>query len=168
VTRSYLLVLADRDAIAWVLREQRMAFPATPRAEVSALAVNDRLFLYTTRGAWNNPSRHRGRVIGTARVQTAVQTLDRPVQIGGRNFWSECELAIDGVAPYPGGIELQPLASQLDAFPKPDAWSVYLRRPLLALSDADAALLDAQLNPLLTALDSVLPGYLARSPAAAS
>jgi hypothetical protein len=39
VGESYLLILGDRQAIAWVLREQRMAFPATSRAEVSRLAV---------------------------------------------------------------------------------------------------------------------------------
>jgi hypothetical protein len=61
VSRSYLLILSDRDAIAWVLREQRMAFPATRRAEL-ALTIDDRLLLYTTRGAWSNPTHSRGRV----------------------------------------------------------------------------------------------------------
>ncbi|WP_346117279.1 hypothetical protein [Micromonospora coerulea] len=41
MSRSYLLILGDRDAIGWVFREQRMAFPATPRPEVAALAAGD-------------------------------------------------------------------------------------------------------------------------------
>jgi hypothetical protein len=167
VSGSYLLVLADRDAIAWVLREQRMAFPVTPRAEVSALAVGDRLFLYTTRGAWGNPGRDRGRIVGAARVRTAVEVLERPVEIGGRRYWSQCDLAIDALVPYPGGVELQPLVPQLAAFPKPHAWSSYLRRPLLALPDTDVTVLDARLAPLLTLRTAALPSYPAASPAAA-
>lgn len=70
MVRSYLVILGDREAIGWVLREQRMAFPATPRAEVAALASGDRLYLYATRGAWRNPTRDRGRIIATAVART--------------------------------------------------------------------------------------------------
>lgn len=165
VSRSYLLMLADGEAIAWVLREQRMAFPATPRAEVWALAADDRLILYATRGAWRNPTRDRGRVIGSARVREAVRMLDEPVTIGERRFLSGCPLTIKGVAEHPGGLELQPLVPALSAFPKPHAWSVYLRRPLLALSDDDAAIIDGRLRPLLTTRTRALPTYPSRQPA---
>jgi hypothetical protein len=103
VNRYYLLILGEREAISWVLREQRMAFPSTPRAEVAALAVDDRLLLYTTRGAWHNPTRDRGRIIGIATVTNAVRLLDEPIEISGRRFSSGCELSIDGLIPYPGG-----------------------------------------------------------------
>ncbi|MEV5693523.1 hypothetical protein [Micromonospora globbae] len=49
MSKSYLVILGDREAIGWVLREERMAFPSTPRAEVAALQEKDRLFLYATR-----------------------------------------------------------------------------------------------------------------------
>lgn len=159
MSRSYLLILGERDAIAWVLREERMAFPATPRAEVAALAVGDRLFLYATRGAWHNPTRDRGRVIGLATVRSAVRVLEQPVEIAGRAFVSGCGLSIDGVVPYPGGVELQPLVGRLAAFPKPEAWSIYLRRALLTLPPADAQLLETKLRPLLIPRSQALPGY---------
>src|SRR4051794_4998457 len=165
VSRHYLLILGEREAIAWVLREQRMAFPSTPRAEVAALAVGDRLLLYTTRGAWNNPTRDRGRVIGTGTVTSPVRVLDEPVEISGRRFSSGCELEIDGLVRYPGGVELQPLVANLDAFPKPEAWSIYLRRALLGLSESDADLLLYRLRPLVTDRKSALPTYpAARAP----
>ena len=47
MSTAYLVVLGEREAIAWVLREQRMAFPRTPRAEVAALVPGDNLFLYS-------------------------------------------------------------------------------------------------------------------------
>ncbi|MGY0002498.1 hypothetical protein [Micromonospora sp. I033] len=116
---TYLVILGDRDAISWVLHEQRMAFPATPRAEVAALAADDRMFLYATRGAWHNPTRDRGRIIGTATPQSTVRMLAAPIEIAGRTFVSGCDLRIDSLVPYPGRLELQPLVKQLAAFPKP-------------------------------------------------
>lgn len=159
MSNSYLVILGERDAIWWVLHEQRMAFPATPRAEVAALASGDRLFLYATRGAWHNPTRDRGRVIGTATATTAVRAFDVPIEIAGRAFHSGCDLRIDGLVPYPGGLELQPLVEQLEAFPRPHAWSIYLRRALLRLPEADRALLDRMLRPMVKRREQALPTY---------
>lgn len=156
---SYLVVLGERDAIRWVLHEQRMAFPATPRADVARLAPGDHLFLYATRGAWHCPTRDRGRVIGAATAVTAVRRLDQPIEIAKRKFHSVCNLQIDGVVPYPGGLELRPLVERLDAFPKPHAWSIYLRRALLRLSDEDRAILDQGLRSLVVPREQALPTY---------
>ncbi len=156
---AYLVILGDRDAISWVLHEERMAFPATPRAEVAALAADDRLFLYATRGAWRNPTRDRGRIIGTAVARSSVRKLDEPVEIAGRTFVSGCDLRIDGLVPYPGGLELQPLVAQLAAFPKPQTWSIYLRRALLTLPPQDAQRFDSLLTPLTVARTQALATY---------
>jgi hypothetical protein len=164
----YLVVLGDRDAIAWVLYEQRMAFPATRRPELERLADGDRLFLYATRGAWHNPTRDRGRIIGTATVAGPLRRRAEPIEIAGMQFHSECSLHVDGVVPYPGGVELQPLVPKLAAFPKPHAWSVYLRRALVALPEHDAALLERAVTPLLDPREMALPTYPGVTPAAAS
>jgi hypothetical protein len=76
VSTAYLVVLGERDAIRWVLEQQRMAFPATPRSEVAALGPGDHLLLYATRGAWHNPGRDRGRIIGSATPLSAVRALE--------------------------------------------------------------------------------------------
>jgi len=156
---AYLAVLGERAAIRWLLEQQRIAFPATPRAEVADLSQGDRLLLYATRGAWHNPGRDRGRVIGSAVVTSAVRLLDEPVEIAWMRFRSGCDLDIDGVVRYPDGLELRPLVDRLDAFPKPHAWSIYLRRPLLRLSESDYELLTGALRPMLAARESVLPSY---------
>ncbi|RUL93712.1 hypothetical protein [Verrucosispora sp. FIM060022] len=156
---AYLVVLGEREAIWWVLHEQRMAFPATPRAEVARLAPGDRLFLYATRGAWHNPKRDQGRLIGTATPVTAVHRLDEPIEIAGRPFPSVCRLQIQGVVPYPGGLELRPLVERLDAFPKPHVWNTYLRRPLVQLSDSDCAILDEGLRSMVVPRDQALLTY---------
>src|SRR6266545_6047215 len=94
-SESYLLILADRQAIAWVLREQRMAFPRTVRAEVNQLATGDELFIYTTRNAFGNPTRDRGRVVGRATVTSTVIGLHEPVEIAGRQYPKGCDIRVE-------------------------------------------------------------------------
>jgi hypothetical protein len=161
VSESYLLILGDRQAIAWVLREQRMAFPATSRAEVNRLAIGDELLIYTTRGAFRNPTRDRGRVIGTATVTSAVEPLDAPVTFGGREFPRGCALAVESLVPWGRGLELQPLVERLAAFPNPKAWSIQLRRPLLHLPRQDAAIIGQKVRAQAGTRQAHLDGYLA-------
>ena len=75
MSRSYLLVIGDAVALAWVLAEQRMAFPALRKSEAAALEVGDELLIHTTRGCFNNPTRDRSRVIGLALAIHAGQRL---------------------------------------------------------------------------------------------
>jgi hypothetical protein len=163
VSESYLLILGDRRAIAWVLKEQRMAFPARSRAEVDRLAIGDQLLIYTTRGAYRNPTRDRRRVIGTATVVSAVERLDDLVEFGGRHFPHGCRLLVESLVPRGAGVELQPLVERLDAFPDSKTWSIRLRRPLLRLPAQDAALLGSRLAPLAGSRSDHLDGYLAQN-----
>ncbi|WP_182885197.1 hypothetical protein [Microbispora sp. H10885] len=164
---SYLLILGDRQAIAWVLHEQRMAFPPTSRSEIAQVRPGDELLIYTTRGAYRNPTRDRGRIIGHAVVTSDVRRLDKPVHIGGRDYPTGCELNIDRLAPWGRGVELQPLVARLDAFPNPAAWSIKLRRALLRLPEKDAVLILDLLAPLAGTPEANLPGYLAHDRPAA-
>ncbi|MBB0243279.1 hypothetical protein FNQ90_03925 [Streptomyces alkaliphilus] len=143
--RSYLLVLGEREAVAWVLRQQQMAFPERRRTEVQRLEPGDELLIYTTRGCWHNPTRDRGRIIGRAYVTSPVSVLDKPVELAGRAFTSGCDIDVRTLVPYRTGVELAPLVGQLAAFPRKTAWSTRLRRPLLELPSSDAMLVRDQL-----------------------
>lgn len=148
---SYLLIIGDREALGWILTEGRTAFPSGRRSEVAALAEGDELFLYTTRGCFKNPTRDRGRVIGTATVASPVAHLDEPVRFGDRAFPIGCALEIGPLAPFGAGVELQPIVSDLDAFGRSaHAWSIQLRRPLVRLSDDDARGMRARLETVTT------------------
>ncbi|MBE1537345.1 hypothetical protein [Actinomadura algeriensis] len=157
MSESYLLILGDREPIAWVLGERRIAFPATARAEVDRIAEGDELFVYATRGAFRNPTRDRGRVIARAAVTSPVTVLDEPVTFAERAFPRGCDLRIDSLAPWGGGVELRPLVDRLAAFPDARSWSVRLRRPLLHLPEPDAALLRSALAPIAGPVDENLP-----------
>lgn len=144
---SYLLPIADREPLAWILREQRTAFGEHRSREAAALEAGDVLFLYTTRGCFRNPTRDRGRVIGRAAVASPAARADRPPAFGGREYPYVVALAIESLAPLRDGVELAPLVPRLRAtFPDPATWSVRLRRALVPLDAADARLIDGELE----------------------
>ncbi|NNU27317.1 hypothetical protein [Isoptericola sediminis] len=143
---SYLLVVGDRVALGWILTEHRTAFPSRGRSEVAALEPGDELFVYTTRGCFKNPTRDRGRIVGTARVAGPVERLEEPVTFGDRTFPFGCPLDVGPLAPFGDGIELAPLVDRLAAFDGAgSAWSIRLRRPLVRLSDDDAVQLRSKI-----------------------
>jgi hypothetical protein len=158
--RYYLLVIGEAVALAWVLAEQRMAFPALRRSQAMALETGDELLIYTTRGCFHNPGRDAGRVMGLARVTTHVRDLAEPVVFGERRYTSGCTLAIQSVAALRQGVELSPLVTKLHVFPDARTWSSRLRRPLVPLDEHDAFLLKGHLMELLEPLDSHLDSYL--------
>ncbi|WP_241661245.1 hypothetical protein [Thermomonospora catenispora] len=143
-----------------------MAFPTTARAEVDRLAAGDELLMYATRGAFGNPTRDRGRVIGRAVVTSPVVALEEPVVFGEREFPRGCRLRVETLAPWGSGVELRPLVERLEAFPDPRSWSVRLRRPLLWLPKADAALLARELAAVAGDPAAHVAGYRARARAA--
>jgi hypothetical protein len=164
--RTFLLVIGDREALAWVLSSGRMAFPDLRRSETRTLTAGDRLLIYTTRGCFKNPTRDRGRIIGEATVTTAVAELEDPVAFGGRSFPAGCGLRIESLAPLGAGVDLAEYVSRLDAFPHPDSWSIQLRRPLLTLSAGDALLLGNSLRALTRTPAEAMDGYLRWLPSA--
>lgn len=151
---AYLLVIADREALGWILTARRMAFPSAGRTEVAALTIGDELLLYTTRGAFKNPTRDRGRVIGTASVASAVKRLERAVRFGDREYPVGCDVTLGVLARYGDGVELAPIIDRLEAFAGAGAgWAVRLRRPLLKLSDTDANVIRAALQRRETSVE---------------
>lgn len=83
---GYLVVIGDREALGWVLTEQRMAFPDARRPEVRTLAQRDQLLLYTTMGCFKNPGRDRGRCDGTRSRSVARAGSGRPAEVRGPVF----------------------------------------------------------------------------------
>jgi len=160
---SWLLVISEREALAWVLREQRMAFTAQRRNDARRLAQGHRLFVYATRGCFHNPTRDRGRIIGEATVVSAITDLSSPLELSGRTFTVGCGLRIPKpkIAQLSDGVELAPLVPQLRTFPDPASWSARIRQPLLLLADEDAPVIAERLARLVRPRDVVLAEYVA-------
>jgi hypothetical protein len=157
---AWILVIGDRDSLAWVLAEGRTAFPATRARAVQRLKAGDKLFIYTTRGCFHSPTRHRGRVIGEATVLGPVLPLKQPVRFVDRIFPLGCDLRIDSLAPLGLGVDLASLVPQMDVFAVKESWPVYLRRTTVPLGNDDAQLLRSKLNQVATTPSEWIDAYL--------
>jgi hypothetical protein len=155
-----LLVINEATALAWVLAEQRMAFPAGRRSLAATLAVGDEVFIYATRGCFHNPGRDVGRIVSQATVGSTVRDMPEPVVFKDHSYTSSCELAIRGLAGFGHGLDMRLLVPELHAFPDPGSWALRLRTAALSLDEHDAALLRDQLAPLLRPLKRELPAYV--------
>ena len=145
--------------MAWLLTERRWAIPRERLR--SAPPVGHEILLYTTRGCYRNPGRDRGLVMGHAVVSSPPGTLEAPVSFRGRDFTIGFDVEVTGVAEVHNGVELGPLAGQLDFLPDPATWSVRLRRSLVPLSDRDARTLTTRLKPLLDQPEGRVADYVA-------
>lgn len=156
----FLLPIADRDALAWIVTNQRTAFGDNRAREARALEVGDVLFLYTTRGCFRNPTRDRGRVMGRATVRSPVVHARTAPTFGGRAFPHVLELEIDVLAPLHEGLELAPLVPLLKkTFPDPKTWSARMRRALVPVESGDGAELDRRLRSFVQRYPDALPSY---------
>ncbi|MER6062435.1 hypothetical protein ABT167_14820 [Streptomyces sp. NPDC001792] len=154
---THLIIISDREPLAWVLENQQMAFPAGRTAGLPE--KGDVILLYTTRGCYRNPTRDRGRIMGLATVTSEVAALTEPVSFGDRDFTSGCTLQVHGLAPRHEGVILADLVPRLQVFPKPESWSARMRRASLRLPEPDADLLRRELQPMLRPRRSVLGQY---------
>lgn len=157
-----MIIIGERDALAWILTTERMAFPDYRAHDVADLTEGDELFLYTTRGCFHNPGRDRGRIIGAARAASRVERLEPPLEIAGRSFGIGCRLTLTSLAADGRGVELSPLVPQLDGFPE-TGWAPRLRRPLVPLSRRDAALLRRRLQRVADSPKLAVDEYVARA-----
>ena len=156
---AFLLVIGDREALGWILREQRTAFPAERQRMAWTLKPGDRLVLYTTRSCFRNPTRDRGRVVAAPVVSTSVRDLDPPVVFGGKSFTSGCDLVIEQLAPWDEGPELGLLVPKLHTFP--GSWAMHLRgRALVRLDDHDYRVLERELSRVVVPREDALRAYL--------
>jgi hypothetical protein len=158
---AWLLVIADREALAWVLRERCMAFGRHRAREARALAPGERVFIYTTRGCFRNPTRDRGRIIADASVASRATDLDPPLELGGRAFVVACPLRIPCMTPLRAGVELAPLLPRLHSFAGAANWRGRMRHTLVSLVEADVSVISSTLRPMLQPRDAVLAQYVA-------
>jgi len=162
--RSHLLILGERDAIAWVVSQEQMGFTADRSSSATAaISAGDELFLYATRGAFHNPTRDRGRVFGRAVATSGVEKLSEPVLLVGRAFTHGFAFDLDSLAPPRHGVDLADLIPRLSSFPNKTGWATSLRRPLFTLTPEDAHLLRQLLRAEERDLDESTAGYMAES-----
>lgn len=161
---SHLLILGERDAIAWVVSQQRMAFTADRAARAAtAVSLGDELFLYATRGAFHNPRLDRGRVFGRAIASTPVEVLRKPMLLAGKTFTHGFAFDLDSLTAPRVGIDLADLVPKLATFRNKTGWASTLRRPLVTLVSEDAKLIRRLLRKETATPSEWISRYVAES-----
>lgn len=160
VPNDFLLVIGDREPLAWILTEEAMAFPAHRLREVSGIERGDRFFLYTTRGCFHNPTNGRGRIIGEAEVMSTVSSLHQPVTFDGSTFPLGCKIRLIALALRGEGIEMGSVVEKLHLFPSPHAWGCRLRRVIVPLDKHDAGMVRRRLSRVVRPPEESLRGYI--------
>lgn len=155
--QAFLLTLGSREGLRWVLQNRRMAF--TTSSGALQLDVGDRLFLYASRRCYGDRVGNRGLLIGEAKVSSSVRSLERSVNLDGRSLSYECGIDLVRLAPFGEGVDFAELVPRLTVFPDKRWWSARLRRSLLKLPDADAALIATTL-PKAPPAKKAIAGYL--------
>ncbi len=162
MVKHFLVPIADREPLAWIVLERRTAFAPHRAREAANLEPGDVLFLYTTRGCFRNPTRDRGRVICRAVVRTPILTPRDVPTFGDQEYPNVIELEITSLAPRREGVELAPLIPRLPrTFPDPRSWSIRMRRALVPLDAADARLIETELQPVVRPYKESVSSYRA-------
>lgn len=128
----WLIVLGDRDAIDWVVANGRMAVSDKVR---TLPEPGERVALYTTRGAYRNPTRDRSQIIGLGRV--TGKAVRRDINVAGKTYAASFPIGIDAITESRQGLPFEPLVEHLTFITTKRTWGGALRRPLVRIPDAD-------------------------------
>lgn len=150
---NWILVFADHNALAQVITQRTMQFLPTQARRVQQLAVGDEAFLYTTRGAYRNPSLDRSRLVGHVTLTSPVRTSDQENFISGREASHFASISLNRLAAFRSGIDFRLLVEQLDLTRNRLHWGQMLRQSPVAISIADAVLLARGLRTSYSDID---------------
>lgn len=141
--RRWVWVFAEIAGLRWVAQQKQMAFPASAAVKAARMRKGDRAVLYTSRGAFHNPSRDEARLVGLATVTGPCEPVDG-LEIAGREFTWTCPITVDLLLPDRQGPRVRDLAARLDRVKRPEAWGGYFRNSPVEVNEHDwSVLVDA-------------------------
>lgn len=138
--RYWVWVFAEIAGLRWVAEQKQMAFPASATAKAARMRKGDRAVLYTSRGAFHNPTRDEARLVGLVTVTGDCEPLDG-VEIAGREFTWACPISVELLLPERQGPSVRELAPRLELVQRPESWGGYFRNPPIEVSEHDWQLL---------------------------
>src|SRR4051812_46290499 len=105
----WLIVIGKSEALEWIIEHSRMAFRDAVRTD--EIQPGDWFALYTSRGAYGNPTKDESQLIGRGRVTSRIRR--GAVEFAGETFAKSCSVALDEILPLRNGIAFKPLIPQL-------------------------------------------------------
>ncbi len=139
-----IIVIGEKNAIEWVLKTQRMAFRDTART--THVHSGDRIALYTTRGAYGNPTRDESQIIALGRFASDVQ--NKQAVVNDVTYTKSCGLTITDQLEPRHGLAFRPLVAQLEFVRSKRGWATYMRRTLVPINDRDFTIIERAFNRL--------------------
>ncbi len=150
---TWMIVLGDRDAISWVVASRRMAF--REHVPTNELRVGDQVLLYSTRGAFKNPTRDEPQIFAAGFFASRVE--HSRVAVAGETFTKWCRLEITHLLPPREGIGFRPFVPRLRFIKNKETWPAALRRTLIRLPERDFKVLARALEREATSRSSRRP-----------
>lgn len=134
--RRWVWVFGEVAGLRWMAEQQRMAFPASAAAKAPWTREGDRAVLYTSRGAFHNPTPDEARLVGLVTVTGDCEPLDG-VEIAGREFTWACPISIELLVPERQDPSVRELTPRLELVQRPEGWGGYFRRSPIEVSEHD-------------------------------
>lgn len=142
-SRRWIWIFGEAAGLRWVVENQQMAFPPAAATRARRIRAGDRAVLYTSRGAFHNPTRDEARLVGLATATGACEPCE-PIEIAGREFTWACPITVDVLLPERQGPSVRELAGWLELVKRPEAWGGYFRSSPIEVSEHDwRVLIDA-------------------------
>lgn len=133
----WVWVLGEVDALRWVVDQKTMAFPDSASTRIRDMGAGDRAVLYTTRGAFHNPTRDEARLVGVATVDSSPNRPEQPLTIAGREYAWSCSIEVETLLAERQGPTVRALVPELELVRKPAAWGVYFRQSPVRINETD-------------------------------
>ncbi len=149
--RHWVWVFGEIKGLRWVLEDETMAFPDHAGAKVRSMSKGDEAIIYTTRGAFHNPTRDVARLGGI--IEVAGEASDRKaVEIAGREFTWTVPIRVETILPERTGPEVKPLAPKLSIVKKPEVWGQYFRSSPIEVNESDFIVMEQAIRSWVSEL----------------
>jgi len=131
----WLIVIGKSDALKWILDKKCMAFRAHVKAE--ELNKGDRFAIYTSRGAYGNPTLDESQLLALGTIASPVRAITQDV--AGETFAKSCAITIQDMLPLRHGVPFRVLIPQLKLIRSEREWPGVMHRTLVPIDEDDYA-----------------------------
>jgi hypothetical protein len=132
--QAWLIVLADRLGLEWVLEHRQMAFPPSVCPNARRIRAGDGFLVYGAAPLGK-------KLLGAGRFSSGSRPLSPSIRLKFRELACVVDLDFDRILSPEEGLPFKPLVPRLKFIGRPEVWGTYLRRAILPLPAGDAAVL---------------------------
>jgi len=134
---SVMFVVSSQNALRYILDNSVMAFK--PNVKTGMLTEGVEFAIYTTRGAYGNPTNDFPQLLALGRLASDVEEV--PTTIDGATYPKRCRLSIDSQLPWRDGLDFRTLIDDLPFVGGPKRFPSVVHRTIVAVPEKDFAVI---------------------------